>query len=183
MIDSHPEFVAKLADYKGPNGELLFSPREINRILYDCKYQILTEPKKIFEVLDNPNNINHIFSHSPYTSAGLSGIVRPYINYKTLNHLKNSLIQSLKEAPPKYDVTVVKDMIDRNPDFLTKLSEYKTPDGKQMFNPSEINDILFNCKDVIEGSPNRVFSAIDTNLTDFYNSKNKAVDLWIALYR
>ena len=55
MIDKYPEVVAKLADCKTPDGQLLFKPQEICDILSSCQSAVINTPQVIFDMINTPN--------------------------------------------------------------------------------------------------------------------------------
>ena len=96
--------------------------------------------------------------------------------------LKAQLTDALKDV--KYDKNEVLTMIDKYPEVVTRLAEYKTPNGESLFKPAEINDILFNCKNTIENNPQAIYDILDNPqsraiLSDY---KNKAFGLYRELY-
>ena len=96
--------------------------------------------------------------------------------------LKAQLTDALKDV--KYDKNEVLTMIDKYPDVVTKLAEYKTPDGELLFKPAEINGILSNCKNIIENNPQAIYDILDNpqsrvNLSGY---EDKGLGLFRMLY-
>lgn len=71
-----------------------------------------------------------------------------------LNDIKNAALNS------EYDASVVTSMMEKYPDVVQKLAQVKGPNGKKLFNPQDISNILFSCKSTIENSPERLFAIL-----------------------
>ena len=60
-----------------------------------------------------------------------------------------------------YDTKIVADMIEKYPDLVDKLASYKTSDGKPLFSPIDIDDILYNCRGTIQKDPQLLIAELD----------------------
>ncbi len=93
--------------------------------------------------------------------------------------LKASLLNALEEMKPEFDSSIVINKINKNPEFVARLAEYKTPDGKPLFSLEEINSILANCE-VTQKAFDYIENPKYTNW--FLESQNRAFVLWKLLY-
>ena len=67
--------------------------------------------------------------------------------------------------------------------MIKMLSETKDKEGKPLFDASEINAVLFNCRDTIEQHPDRIAAVLNNpEEIDMISSwKNRGAGLWRAV--
>ena len=100
--------------------------------------------------------------------------------------IRNSLIEDLKNV--KYDKQVTIDTMDQYPEFVEELVNFKV-DGKQFFSMRDVNDIIYNCLSGDDGpkaKPESIRNILNNPSEISFmrdECKNKAVGLWIALFR
>lgn len=99
--------------------------------------------------------------------------------------IRNGLIDALKDV--KYDKQVVINTMDKYPEFVEKLVNFKV-DGNQFFSKKDVNDIIYNClsgNDGLKATPEKITEVLNNpNQMQFIQTaRNRAASLWIALFR
>ena len=100
--------------------------------------------------------------------------------------IRNNLIEDLKNV--KYDKQVTIDTMDQYPEFVEELVNFKV-DGKQFFSMRDVNDIIYNCLSGDDGpkaKPESIRNILNNPSEISFmrdECKNKAVGLWVALFR
>ena len=137
---------------------------------------------EVFELLDNPRDISYIKSLKYEDRAGaIRGALRLTGLKDGTSPISRILRSQLETAPNSAKVW---EMIDKYPEVVAKLAEYKTPDGELLFKPAEINGILSNCKNIIENNPQAIYDILDNpqsrvNLSGY---EDKGLGLFRMLY-
>ena len=99
--------------------------------------------------------------------------------------IRNGLIEALKDV--KYDKQVVINTMDKYPEFVEKLVNFKV-DGNQFFSKKDVNDIIYNClsgNDGLKATPERITDVLNNpnEIQFIQTARSRAAGLWIALFR
>ena len=99
--------------------------------------------------------------------------------------IRNGLIEALKDV--EYDKQVVINTMDKYPEFVEKLVNFKV-DGNQFFSKKDVNDIIYNClsgNDGLKATPERITDVLNNpnEIQFIQTARSRAAGLWIALFR
>lgn len=99
--------------------------------------------------------------------------------------IRNGLIEALKDV--KYDKQVVINTMDKYPEFVEKLVNFKV-DGNQFFSKKDVNEIIYNClsgNDGPKATPERITDVLNNpnEISFIQTARSRAAGLWIALFR
>lgn len=175
----YPEFMNKLSEYNTPDGQQLFDYVELTSRILNPNKKYAPE---VFELLDNPREISYIKSLKYEDRAGAIKNALYLTGLKDGTSPISRILRSQLETAP--NSAKVWEMIDKYPEVVAKLAEYKTPDGELLFKPAEINGILSNCKNIIENNPQAIYDILDNpqsrvNLSGY---EDKGLGLFRMLY-
>ncbi len=175
----YPEFMNKLSEYNTPDGQQLFDYVELTSRILNPNKKYAPE---VFELLDNPRDISYIKSLKYEDRAGAIKNALYLTGLKDGTSPISRILRSQLEGAPNGNK--VWDMIDKYPEVVAKLAEYKAPNGEPLFKPAEINGILFNCKKTIENNPQAMYDILDNpqSRVNLSGDENKAFGLFKMLY-
>ncbi len=175
----YPEFMNKLLEYNTPDGQQLFDYVELASSILNPNKKYAPE---VFELLDNPRDISYIKSLKYEDRANAIRSALYLTGLKDGTSPISRILRSQLEGAPNGNK--VWDMIDKYPEVVTKLAEYKAPDGEPLFKPAEINGILSNCKSIVENNPQAIYDILDNpqSLTRLSTYEDKGVGLFKMIY-
>ncbi len=179
MMEKHPDMVKTLIDTKDNKGKPLFNASQVNDVLYNCKDTIENHPGRIMAVLNNPEEIALIASNENKGAALWRSVNDPLSSTIEKNPQAFG-IQPKNEKDSIKAKSIVSDMMDKHPDMVRALVDAKDNAGKPLFNASEINGVLYNCKDSIENHPDRIMAVLNNpeEISLIASNENKGAALW-----